>query len=236
MEQEFLMAAAFPLHISIWFIYRKYFNKKYQQLTEKELLNFEPTAPLIDHREESKLEEANSLHKSESEYSLGLNRSESVAFSLSQYGRPCFMQHSPSHVFKMIFFDNPKAIIIVGSFVMLCYHVTLDTYIRSENWSVHRRSFKGPFICESHEKLHHFRWSSDFNRSTGNEIINFGPYILSPLHQIGRNSKTRNRPKGFCCYYYFPTKSAPLRNPAVALDDPMHLRRWTGQASVPFIS
>ena len=156
MEQDFLMAAAFPLHLSMWFIYRKYFNKKYRQLTEKELLNFEPTAPSIDHREEKKLGEVNSFHKSESEYSLGLNRSESVAFSLSQYGRPCFMQHSPRHLFRMIFFDNPKAVIVVGSFVMLYYHVTLDTYIRSENWSVHRRSMKGPFICESQKKIARF--------------------------------------------------------------------------------
>ena len=132
MAQEFLIATAFPLHLSVWFIYRKYFNKKYRQLTELELLDLEPPMPPSDYQTELKLKQVSSFHKSESEYSLGLNRSESVAFSLNQYGRPCFMQHSPTHLFRMMFLDNPKAVIIVGSFVMLYYHVSLDTYIRSE--------------------------------------------------------------------------------------------------------
>ena len=124
MSLEFLIASAFPLHVSAMYFYRKYRLKTEDKLFDEELFNDDFIDLLTMSEMEEDLKDNNTFHKSDSEYSLGLNRSESLAFSLNQYGRPCFMDWSVSSVMKMLFIENKETLFVAGSFAFIYYHAT----------------------------------------------------------------------------------------------------------------
>ena len=125
MAQELLIATAFPLHLSLWFVYRNYYPRK-NIFAEEEEIFVEYSMPMKD----DLLNDSRPFHKSDSEYSLGLNRSESIAFNLNQFGKPCFMQHSPVELVKMLFYENAnmETAFIAGSFAVIYYHFILNNY------------------------------------------------------------------------------------------------------------
>lgn len=117
--EVFFGSVAFPLHLSLWVLILKNVPGKKRLLTEEELTT--STLEELEAQQSSRreLKRADTIHKSESEYSLGLNRSESIAFNLNQYGRPCFMTYSFWDIMNGLISENKDLLIAVGSFAFI---------------------------------------------------------------------------------------------------------------------
>ena len=125
-SEVFFGSIAFPLHLSLWVIILKNVPGKNRQLAEEELNTTTLEESRVQHNSDWELKRAGTIHKSESEYSLGLNRSESIAFNLNQYGRPCFMTYSFRDVVNGLISENKDLLIAVGSFAFIHYAGSAD--------------------------------------------------------------------------------------------------------------
>lgn len=125
-SEVFFGSIAFPLHLSLWVLILKNVPGKNRQVAEEELNTTTLEELRVQHNSDWELKRAGTIHKSESEYSLGLNRSESIAFNLNQYGRPCFMTYSFRDVVNGLISENKDLLIAVGSFAFIHYAGSAD--------------------------------------------------------------------------------------------------------------
>jgi hypothetical protein len=121
MTENFFASLAFPIHLSLWILHLRNISKADHPLTSDNLVN----SSKVDTEEKS-----NKIHKSESEFSLGLNRSESLAHNLNQYGRPCFMQYSLQDILMGLVHENFESLIVASS-VAVIYCITSGKYFKS---------------------------------------------------------------------------------------------------------
>lgn len=126
MTEDFFAKLAFPLHLSLWVFHLRNIAKVDHQLTLDNLVN--SSEEHFSHFQ--KEQKTNRIHKSESEFSLGLNRSESLAFNLNQYGRPCFMNYSVKDVFMGLVNENFESLIVASS-VAVIYSIASSKYFKS---------------------------------------------------------------------------------------------------------
>lgn len=127
MTEDLFASLAFPVHLSLWILHLRNISKVDHQLTiDNCLADFsEENISKVDNGQSS-----NKIHKSESEFSLGLNRSESLAHNLNQYGRPCFMQYSLQDVLMGLVNENFESLIVASS-VAVIYCIASGKYFRS---------------------------------------------------------------------------------------------------------
>jgi hypothetical protein len=121
MTEDFFASLAFPVHLSLWILHLRNVSKVDHQLTTYNLVN---SSKIATERKSDK------IHKSESEFSLGLNRSESLAHNLNQYGRPCFMQYSLQDILMGLVNENFEYLIVASS-VAVIYCITSGKYFKS---------------------------------------------------------------------------------------------------------
>jgi hypothetical protein len=110
--KKFLALSAFSFHLSLWYIFKNY-NKINDSLLTIEALSTKQT---------------NNIKKSESEYSLGLNRSDSISASLNQLGTPCFMNWNVKDVFTIFIYDNIDSIFMVMGSAIFAYYTMFKNY------------------------------------------------------------------------------------------------------------
>jgi hypothetical protein len=104
--EKFLALSAFSFHLSLWYIFTNY-NKINDSWLTIEVPSTKPTSK---------------IKKSDSEYSLGLNRSDSISASLNQLGTPCFMNWTVKDVFTILIYDNVESIFMIMGSTTFAYY------------------------------------------------------------------------------------------------------------------
>jgi hypothetical protein len=126
MTEDLFASLAFPVHLSLWIFHLRNISKVDHQLTIDNLVNSNEENSFKANEGQS----SNRIHKSESEFSLGLNRSESLAHNLNQYGRPCFMNYSVQEILMGLVNENLGSLIVASS-VAVIYCITSGKYFKS---------------------------------------------------------------------------------------------------------
>lgn len=103
---ELVGPLTFSFHLTLWYAFQNYNKTNCPSITKEEL----------------SLRKKNVIKKSDSEYSLGLNRSESIAASLNQFGSPCFMSWTAKDFCNILIFDNIDSIFVIMSSIALVYY------------------------------------------------------------------------------------------------------------------
>lgn len=104
--------SAFSFHLSLWYVFQNYNKTNYSWLTIEELSTQKNT----------------NIKKSDSEYSLGLNRSESISASLNQMGTPCFMNWTVKDVFTILIYENIDSILMMVSSAAFAYYTMFKKF------------------------------------------------------------------------------------------------------------
>lgn len=124
MTEDFPGLLLFSVHLSLWVNYSELFYEKHRRLSA-EALSASTSSNLTNSWDGSQMMSENkSLHKSESEFSLGLNRSESIALNLSQFGKPCFMNYSVRDILSGLLNENSQTLLAGSSAVLLYYAIS----------------------------------------------------------------------------------------------------------------
>jgi hypothetical protein len=110
--EKFLALSAFSFHLSLWYVFQNYNKTNYSWLTIEELST----------------KKTNNIKKSDSEYSLGLNRSDSISASLNQMGTPCFMNWTVKDVFTILIYENIDSILMMVSSAAFAYYTMFKKY------------------------------------------------------------------------------------------------------------
>ena len=124
MTEDFPGLLLFSVHLSLWATYSELFYEKHRRLST-EALSASTSNNLTNSWDGSQMvTESKALHKSESEFSLGLNRSESIALNLSQFGKPCFMNYSLRDILSGLLNENSQTLLAGSSVVLLYYAIS----------------------------------------------------------------------------------------------------------------
>lgn len=121
MTEDFSGIFCFSVHISLWFTYSELLSEKHRRLSAKALSASTSNDVTVSWDGSHMMNQKKSIHKSESEFSLGMNRSESIALNLSQFGKPCFMNYSVRDILSGLMNENSQTL-IAGSSIMLLYY------------------------------------------------------------------------------------------------------------------
>jgi hypothetical protein len=124
MTEDFPGVLFFSVHLSLWVSYLELFSEKHRRLSAEALSASTSSNGTISWDGSQMIDESKPIHKSESEFSLGLNRSESLALNLSQYGKPCFMNYSVKDILTGLINENSQTLMVGSSIILLYYAIS----------------------------------------------------------------------------------------------------------------